>query len=929
MDGLHRGSGVWIVVLGVLVVLGGTAAGCGSGSKPVRYGSLVVSERSFNYRHGVESFTLANGLVVALVPDAYANLVSVDVRYRVGAADDPPGKTGLAHIVEHMLFKPRAEPGGPTLDNLLAIAGLSHNAETSWDATHYHEVALTAKLDDLLAIEATRMGGGCAGLDQTSFDHELAVVTQEIAQRGTHPLLDAVLGDVFGVTHRYAYGLGGRDLAGVTLADVCSFVDAHYGPGQAILVIAGRFDPDATRRMLATRFASIPRRVTAPPRTVAPLVLTGGVSEHHTDTDEAAALVVFPAAPWGSAESFNDELIDHLLVQGLAKLDHDERWVTGVDAGHLGGMRNGARYFALSVADPARLDDAIAQIFRIAGELPGDDSGIVLGILAARRRAELFSEFESVSERGGHCADYLQFTYHGSFHLRELAALQAIDTDPLLQRAKHLTRRASHVVRVLPNKDHAKSHAARPELHATATIDAPVWQAIVDPAEADRPLALPEQRRPPPITELQLPNGLRVLMASELTQPIIEARLVFPAGDFNTGPNQAGVADAAAELLEHGTREITLKDFAIQDWVLRLGARLSAAVDEYTTFTVRGSSTFADWHVWRLHWLLENGKYSDDDVKRARDAAAEHAAHRHPGRGWRRALREALFGRDHPYARDLTAAAIARTIDTDDLEQFREDHYRANGATLLIVGQFEIAAMTKTVTELFGAWPADRPAPLVGVPAMRPVTGPTWIAHTDPDASQVRIALMFAATSPREPSRGARAIVGEIVRSRLEQVRTRLGASYGLETSYWTTDAGDMVTVNGYVDANRAGEVMRLMQADLGGLRAGDHALAADFVRARRTALARTLADPMMSSTVADELEAAVAKHRTINAAATLPAAIAATTLRDARAVIAADLKPERMVVLLSGRRADTAAAFAAAGVTHVQIVNDDPVPAR
>jgi zinc protease len=773
------------------------------------------------------------------------------------------------------------------------------------------------------------MTGGCAGLDQATFDRELAVVTQEIAQRGAHPLLDAVLGDLFGATHRYTYGLGGRDLAGVTLADVCSFVDAHYAPGQAILVISGRFDPDATRRMLATRFASIPRRVTAPRRAAPPLVLTGGVSEHHIDTDEAAALVVFPAAPWGSVASFHDELVDHLLLLELTKLDHDERWVTGVDAGHLGGRRDGARYFAVSVADPARLDDALAQIFRIAGELPGDDSGLLLSSLAAQRRTQLFSEFESASERSGHCADYLQFTFHGSFHLRELAALQEINTDHLLQRAKRLTRKASHVVRVLPNKDDAKPRAARPELHATATIDAPVWQAIVDPADADRPLPLPEQRRPPPITELQLPNGLRVVMASDFTQPVVEARLVFPAGDFNSGPSQAGVAGAAAALLEHGAGEITLKDFAIQEWVLRLGARLSAEVDEHTTFTVRGSSTFADWHVWRLHWLLENGKYSNGDVERAREAATRQAARPQPGRGWQRALREALFGRDHPYARDLTAAATARTIHLGELEQFRDDHYRANGAALIIVGQFEIAAMTKTVTELFGAWPADEPPMLAQVPAMRPVTGPTWIAHTDPDASQIRIAMMFAATSPRGRSRGARAVVGEMVRSRLEQVRTRLGASYGMEASYWTTDAGDVVTVNGYVAADRAGEIVQLMQTEVAGLRAGDDDLAATFVRARRTALARALADPMMSSTVADELETAVANHHSIHAAATLPAAIAGTTLRDARALIAADLKPKRMIVLLSGRRTDTAAALAAAGVTHVQIVDDDPVPPR
>lgn len=131
MERLHRGSCAWMFVLGVLGGLGAVPAGCGSGRGPIRYGSLVVGERGFNYSHGVESFTLANGLVVALIPDEHANLVSVDVRYRVGAAQDPAGKAGLAHVVEHMMFEQRAEPGGPTLSDRLAIAALGHNAETT------------------------------------------------------------------------------------------------------------------------------------------------------------------------------------------------------------------------------------------------------------------------------------------------------------------------------------------------------------------------------------------------------------------------------------------------------------------------------------------------------------------------------------------------------------------------------------------------------------------------------------------------------------------------------------------------------------------------------------------------------------------------------------------------------------------------------
>lgn len=220
-------------------------------------------------------------------------------------------------------------------------------------------------------------------------------------------------------------------------------------------------------------------------------------------------------------------------------------------------------------------------------------------------------------------------------------------------------------------------------------------------------------------------------MSPGFLQPVIEARLVFPRGSFNSGAVGPHVVEAAAALLDHNAMLSTFKDVLTLDWVMRLGSLLSYDVGEATTFTVRGSSTFADWHVWRLHWLLESGTYDPVDVARAREAASKAAARDRASRRdtnarWRRAIREALFGRDHPYARDPGSAA---TIRVEDLEDFRDANYRANGATLIIVGQFDTASMTKTVTELFGAWSNDPPPPSRAVPPMQPLAGPIWLAR--------------------------------------------------------------------------------------------------------------------------------------------------------------------------------------------------------
>jgi zinc protease len=214
----------------------------------LHFGSLVRADRSFVYDPGVAVFSLPNGLTVALVPDDRANLVSVDVRYLVGAADDPPGKAGLAHLVEHLMFGQRAQPGGATLGDRLTGVTLGYNASTSLDATHYTELALAGTLDDLLAIEATRMAVGCHGIDQPTFEREVAVVLQEYAQRASTDFFHTLHHEVFGSSHAYTRGTAVRDTPALTLADACSFIDAYYAPARAILVVGGRINRDAHRR---------------------------------------------------------------------------------------------------------------------------------------------------------------------------------------------------------------------------------------------------------------------------------------------------------------------------------------------------------------------------------------------------------------------------------------------------------------------------------------------------------------------------------------------------------------------------------------------------------------------------------------------------------------------------------------------------------
>src|SRR4051812_7800655 len=169
----------------------------------------------FALKHAERRGRFPNGLRFVLMPDATTQMVEVDVRYDVGARDDPPGKAGLAHLVEHLMFQQR--PDGPTTPPLMAsINDLStfFNAYTDWDNTHYMIAARAGRLDPPLKIEAIRLFYGCQTISQAEFEREREVVRNEIRQRsgtaeGQIPRL--VLSAVYPKGHAYERPIGGDD----------------------------------------------------------------------------------------------------------------------------------------------------------------------------------------------------------------------------------------------------------------------------------------------------------------------------------------------------------------------------------------------------------------------------------------------------------------------------------------------------------------------------------------------------------------------------------------------------------------------------------------------------------------------------------------------------------------------------------------------
>lgn len=907
-----------------LLALAAATSACLGVRGPPRFGDLKAENRPFEFRHDIRVFTAKNGITLALLPDHRTNLVTVDARYLVGASDDPSGRSGLAHLVEHLTFEARTGSDRASIGDRLGEAALQHNAFTSHDVTHYTATALASRLSDVLELEAQRLEMTCEQIDEAIFSRERDVVLEESAERHTSrsALLAELLKAAWGEHHPYARSLGDREVAGATRDEVCQFIQSHYTPDRLMLVVTGDFDADQLAQTLGKRFARIRRPSEARRATIQEAPLKGTRSRHKGDVDQPMAMVFFAAPAWGSKDAALHEYSLKQLGRVMNRVDEEEDWITGVGVTTLGDGQAQLVVVMISVDDPQRLKDAVDEVFKQAPKMFSDVGPYEAASLLSQLRNEYIASYESFETRGSWLADYLTYTQHEDFMMTELDAL-AQTTLPDVERYAQVTfvPAKSHVAFIDPSGEPEEEEGMSWVATGREPDIAP-WHAPVDPLEAQRPLPSPVKRVSRTLEEMTLDNGLRVLLAPDPTSVMTDVRLVFPHGSASDPPDRRGRASAAATLLESNLHRLfRVGDVFLLQWGFSVGTQLDMDVYETSTvFSARGSSNRADWHVWRVMWLVDQCNYPSDSVEDYRDSLVQATSDEvDPGEVLKREL---LFGAGHPYATPPPSGKDWDWLTSSELERYREAHYVPRGATLIITGGFEPKAMREHVRTLFGPW-SDAPSePRVPLPVARPATGPSWVVTQDPSRTQVGLEVVFATASDPDRHKAARFVLGEMVRDRLRIVREGMGASYGVQVAYSTGSGGGAFSVQSNLDPARAAKAASAIVSELESLRAKAGELAEDFVRARRRVLATALADAAGVTAVADELEYVVRRGLPVNHIDQLALEISRVSLADVAAVAAADFDPQRRVVSVTAAPERVESLMTALGAAEPRIFN-------
>ena len=756
--------------------------------------------------------TLANGLRVYAIRDTTTPNVSVQVWYDVGSKDDPAGRSGFAHMFEHLMFKATRNLVSEQFDRLTEDVGGSNNASTNDDYTEYHETIPANHLQRLLFAEADRMAA--LVVEPKSFASERDVVKEELRQntnaRPYGKLFSLYFPAISYARHPYARGTIGSidNLESASIDDVRAFHAVYYRPDNAVLVVSGNFDAKQLDGWVDRYFARIKRPSAAIPRvTVAEPERTTPTHYvvHEANTPLPAVLISYPIPADNHPDGPALSVLNAVLSQG----ESSRLYETLV---YRDQLAQSAQTYLDSKQGPGNL----AVIAIMAGGKTASEGEAALRREVARIRNAPVSAAELAEAKNEILTGVLQSRETAEGKGRTIAASVIVDRDPRaadkqlaaigrvtaadVQRvaAKYLRDQRSATIQYLPEDSTAKApQNDRIEVAATVVtkpLVAPGTVEVVTPASAATriapPAAGPAIAATAPVTdEFKLANGLRVVVVEKHDLPLLTALLVAQGGGATDPDDRAGVGNLTADLLTKGTKTRSATEIARQ--IETLGGSISSdASYDGSTIDVTVKADQAAPALAILADVARNPVFAPEEIERARAQTIDgvQVAVKNPSQlaglvATRAALGDAPYG--HPLSGTPTSLkAIARA----DIQSAYETTWTSDQTTLVLVGDVTPATARALAEKNFGDWKQPDHITVGGRDRTAGYPKPRVIVVDMPGAGQAGVVVARPGIERSDPqfypAAVANTILGGGFSSRLNQeIRIKRGLAYGAGSS--------------------------------------------------------------------------------------------------------------------------------------------------
>lgn len=903
----------------------------------------------------------SNGLRFVIMPDASTELVEVDVHYEVGSREDPEGKAGIAHLAEHLMFQTRPDgPNTPPIFQTLLDMATFMNAFTNWDMTHYWTTVREENLDAMLKIEAMRMfyaadvpgtpeapGFGCSTVPISEFEREREVVRNEIRAGSSAEdyVTQLVEQAMYPNGHAYQRMIGGDDvqIASVQLKDACDFLKKYYAPERATLIIAGGVDVDKTVEMIQKWFGKIPKRTAAPRVEVQPFTVKKQRIEIEADVERPSVWIGWslPAGntPEGEAARFG---IFSTLIR-TASAAEDYGFAYKVEPAILGGELAPLFLLRIELKSMGKLDEALEFAQKAAkSAYRGWDGGDYMQMEESKNRekAAFIAGLEALPSRTLKIGQMVQHDREMDFNSQEMYLFHALDKIDKFDNGrvgsavkKALDWDKAGIVVVKPNAAALKGDT-RSKVKFKPNTDQAIVNAAVDPNEAKRPLKVTAELKGLNAAQrFKLGNGMEVVLLPTNAMPVVTAQLILKnTGDAATPDNPALANSAANFIAPVGDMDPNMAQNT--NVYQRTGIRISCGSSDDATYCgTHGVNIYLDVMVKGLERMVVAGEYHQEEIeswqKRTKEEWKLHSTQE--VNEYIRQFMTALYGPDHPYTKTaILTPEFANKIHKDSLDSYRNKHFRAGNATLIIVGAFDPKKAESLVRDTFGGMDkgtVDKPVDSKSYKR----TGPVYVGVTKAkEDQQVTVTIGYPAPAGVDGQEGARRVLSEMMNIRAENIRFKRGSTYGLYfgrqakvgPSAYMMRGG--AVLGGTIDAERAGESLKAIRDSLDDMRRGDEAFNEDFVRARRKLISNMLGESTVTGELAQRLGFIAMHNLPTNYYNTLLQQIAAVSPAQIRALIKTELDPANEVVVALGDKAHLDKAFAEAGIKDVKIVEPE-----
>ena len=833
-------------------------------SSPVNHAQSAAPAASAIPRIDYEKYSLPNGLEVILSQDHRLPLTAVNLWYHVGPANEEPGRTGFAHLFEHMMFQGSKHVASDAHFRILEGAGASDiNGTTDFDRTNYFETIPASQLELALWIESDRMGYLLEKVDQGALDNQQDVVRNERRQSVENQPYgiaeEAMFHQLFPKTHPYyAEVIGSHaDIQAARLEDVQKFFKQYYSPSNASLAIVGDIDTAATKKLVERYFGPLERGPDVPPITAATPPIEA--ERRQTVADRVELPRVYMA--WITSPFFKPGDADADIAAGIIgggkssrlykRLVYDKQIAQQVSAQQY-SLVLGSVFNIQVTARPGHTADEIEAALEAELDAFRGDGPDVQEVERARNAVEtrIVEGLETLGGFGG-VADrlnmYNHFLRNPGYLQNDVARYRAV-TPASVRRfvQEQLKKRARVVVHAVPGAQDLGPPAATPppakappgQGAQSINADAP-WRTQMPVPAPSRPLTLPVPQT------FRLPNGLTVLYTERPGLPIVSASLIMRSGGDINPLDRPGLADFTAAMLTEGTT--TRSALQIADESAQLGAALStASTMDSSRVTLKAlEHNFAP-ALELMADLVLRPSFPPEEIERQRKSRLGSLAQQRddPFAVAGTVMAAALYGNRHPYGfTEIGTEQSIQAMSRGELTAFWKQNFVPNNAALVVAGRITRSALEPLVARAFGAWQRGTPAkpPAATLAAAVPAR---VIIVDKPGApqSQLRVATIGADRStPEYPQlQVLNEIVGGLFSSRINMnLREEHGYTYGAFSRFvYRRAPGPFYISAGVrtdVTAPSVGEIMKEVK------RMNDAPVTSDELKLARESIVRSL----------------------------------------------------------------------------------------